>query len=284
MLPADVPRDELVVAGQDLDGHAVAASSASTSATSSGRSGSAKLTKPASTRSRSRRRVSRRSRAPASGTRPPARAAPRALSRSCDLERTSASCVASSGVDVGRQLRRHRAQRDDRLRRALGDEQPRAASSGVSTTTDSRRRSKSNGISSTFRIAGDRRTAACCRIAASSGLRMPVSRPAVDARERQRPRRGCDPSDRRADRAASRRVVSVPVLSLHRMSMLPRFWIAGQVLHDDLVARHAQRALRERDRARSSAGTPASARRPARPRTAAISNASCVERRCPSAG
>ena len=44
-------------------------------------------------------------------------------------------------------------------------------------------------------------------------------------------------------------LVSVPVLSLQRMSMLPKFWIAGRLLHDHLLARQSQRATRQRDRA-----------------------------------
>jgi len=44
-----------------------------------------------------------------------------------------------------------------------------------STTIESRRRSKSNGISSTFVYRRASACSGCCKIAVSSGLRIPVS-------------------------------------------------------------------------------------------------------------
>ena len=57
-------------------------------------------------------------------------------------------------------------------------------------------------------------------------------------------------------------MVSVPVLSVQRTSMAPRFWIELQPLDDHLLARHGQsRPWRGRP-TRSSAASPASGRRP----------------------
>ena len=77
---------------------------------------------------------------------------------------------------------------------------------------------------------------------------MPVSNALLSCAERERAIGDSAPdgSSERVERHR-RPAVSVPVLSLHRMSMLPKFWIADRCLTITLCARHAHRALRERD-------------------------------------
>ena len=70
-------------------------------------------------------------------------------------------------------------------------------------------------------------TASCCRIAASSGLRMPVSNWLFKCASVN----GLDDSTPVGSTARSSCMtpaVSVPVLSLQSTSMLPKFWIAGR--------------------------------------------------------
>ena len=155
--------------------------------------------------------------------------------------------AASSGRDLAADFER-RGQLEDRLRRALGDDRRRPSPSGASTTTDRRRRSKSNGISSTFAIARqiDRRPAD--RIAASSGLRMPVSNVLLMKASVKRPRRRASGRIDRAvelHHAARQRAGLVAAQDVDAAEVLNR----RQVLDDHLLARHAQRALGQRDRA-----------------------------------
>ena len=147
MLSADVPRDELVVAGQDLHRDAVALELRE-DVGDVRQDGSAKLMKPGEHQIGlvvARVGVARLQPAVGDGQ----DAQPSALSRSWTaahvcLRRRVERRDLTFRFECGRQ-------RQDRLRRALGDEQPPAAAVRRSTTTDSRRRSKSNGISSIFR-------------------------------------------------------------------------------------------------------------------------------------
>ena len=102
-------------------------------------------------------------------------------------------------------------------------------SSRRSATIDRRRRSKSNGISSSLRHPPSSSSFVALRMAASSGLRMPVSKRLL-RRARASGRGFGSPSTAYEPSTSISPTVSVPVLSLHRMSMLPRFWIAARCL------------------------------------------------------
>ncbi len=88
------------------------------------------------------------------------------------------------------------------------------------------------------RARGSRRRAGC-----AAGLEE-----AVEVGELQHALADRGPARRGAARARMRASVSVPVLSVHRTSMLPRSWIAARRLTITLLLGHAQRAARQRHR------------------------------------
>ncbi len=226
---ADVPGDQLVVAGEDLDRRRRRARSArDRRRAASGSGGSAKATKPASASSRSSAtRVGAGRRRPR-GRRPRARGSPAPLER----REHGAGSAPRRGVVERRRPRRPTSQRradgEDALGRALGDEQSRARASrrrprggAARSRTGSRRscRSRRRPVAGAAEDRGVER-------AADARLEAAVE---VGQRERRASDGRAERVERRA-RAPSRRAVSVPVLSLHRTSMLPKFWIAGRCL------------------------------------------------------
>ena len=100
--------------------------------------------------------------------------------------------------------------------------------SGPLASTLTRRRSKSNGSSARFSYAA-MAGCSCARIAASSGLRTPLSSALLTHAQRSTSSDGA-PRTSTADCSVSAPRVSVPVLSLHSTSMVPRFSIAARRL------------------------------------------------------
>ena len=129
----------------------------------------------------------------------------------------------------GRRRRAVRAVGDARadlqhvVERPLGDE--RASLPSSSTTTLTRLRTKSNGISASFATTCRDPASLAARIASSSGLAMPVSRAALQAPSSSTSADGA-PGGIVRTLDATTPSVSVPVLSVQRTSMLPRFSIA----------------------------------------------------------
>ena len=140
-------------------------------------------------------------------------------------------------------------------------------SRGPSTTTERRRRSKSKGISSVFRKASTP-AAGRARMATSSGLLIPVSNWLFRCARKSAPiRRASERIERRVERHRPRgeRARLVAAEDVDAAEVLDR----REVLHDHLLARHPDRALRERDRRDHRQELRREARRRAPPRRAA---------------
>ena len=120
-------------------------------------------------------------------------------------------------------------------------------SPAFSASTETRRRSKSNGTSARY-VQSARRTApAAARMALSSGLRSFCSKPLLTAANSST-RALSAPSAPGWPASAIFACVSVPVLSVHSTVMAPRSWIDGEPLHHHLARGHAHGAARQRHR------------------------------------
>ena len=131
------------------------------------------------------------------------------------------------------------------LRRALDDQQARGPS--CSTSTETRRRSKSNGTSSIF-VQPATSIAACCEDRLVERALHAALEMAVELGELEHALAVARRASRCAASSAIFASVSVPVLSVHSTSMLPRSWIAARRFTITCLLGHAQRAAGQRHR------------------------------------
>ena len=145
---ADVARHQLVVAGQHLDRRRRSRQAPRSRRRRSPCGGSRKAAKPAKTSSPRRRRRRWRGRGPTSGRRRRARGSP--ARPALEARQQLARAASSSGRRVAVAcLVARRSRREHVLGRAL--RRPAGAAPPLSTSTETRRRSKSNGTSSILR-------------------------------------------------------------------------------------------------------------------------------------